>query len=311
MADQTPTAPFTLPWLPAGRVVSVAGRGEFFIRHHRHADPTAPTVLLLHGWTASSDLQFFTAYERLADVCSFVGIDHRGHGRGLRTPDPFTLEDAADDAAAVLRELGIEGAIAIGYSMGGPISMLFARRHPDLARGLITQATALEWNGTLRERLQWRWLPLMASLLRSRTAARFMKRFLERMLHDGHVLRHYVPWMRGESQRADIDTIVEAGRALSAYDATAWASTLGVPAGMLVTTNDRLVKPRKQRALAAALGAEIREIPTDHLGPWERPDQFVSATVELLAVVSAAASPVGSAPPMSSPSASAAVVSAS
>jgi 3-oxoadipate enol-lactonase len=280
-----------MPWLPAGRVIHIEGRGEFFIREHRHPDSTAPTVMLLHGWTASSDLQFFTAYEALAECCSFVGIDHRGHGRGLRTTAEFTLEDAADDAAAILRHLGDSNVVAIGYSMGGPISMLLTRRHPDLVAGLITQATALEWNATMRERLQWRWLPAMGAVLRSRHAGRFMKRFLEKMLADGHGLKQYIPWLRGESQRADIGTIVEAGKALGAYDATAWAGSLGVPAGMLITTNDRLVKPRKQRALATALGADVREIATDHLGPWEQPDQFSSATIELLSIVSAAVAP--------------------
>jgi 3-oxoadipate enol-lactonase len=293
MTDTVPVSPagtlpansMPLPWLPASSIVTVEGRGEFFVRHHRHPDPTAPTVMLLHGWTASSDLQFFTAYEAMAEHCSFVGIDHRGHGRGLRSPEPFTLEDAADDAAGVLRVLDITGVVAVGYSMGGPISMLLTQRHPDLVAGLVVQATALEWNGTLRERMQWRWLPLMGAVLRSRVAGRFMKRFLERMLADGHSLRQYVPWLRGESQRADIGSVLEAGKALGAYDATDWAPTLGVPAGMLVTTKDRLVRPRKQWALAAALRAEVREIPTDHLGPWEAPDQFASATMELLDVV--------------------------
>ncbi len=297
MADtMTRTIPNTvgaaLPWLPSGRIVNIDSRGEFFIREHRHADPSAPTVVLLHGWTASSDLQFFTAYEALAERCSFIGIDHRGHGRGLRSPTEFTLEDAADDAAAVLRHLGDTDVVAIGYSMGGPISMLLARRHPELVAGLVTQATALEWNGTLRERLQWRWLPAMGAALRSRVAGRFMKRFLEKMLADGHTLQQYIPWLRGESQRADIGTVVEAGKALGGYDATDWAGSLDVPAAMLITTNDRLVKPRKQRALAKALGAEVREIATDHLGPWEQPAQFSSATIELLSLVS----PLGAAP---------------
>ena len=132
--------------MPEGRLVRVEGRGELFARLHRHPDPDAPVVLLLHGWTASIDLQFVTAYEALAARCTFVGIDHRGHGRGLRTPDAFTLEDAADDAAALVRQLGLGPVIAVGYSMGGPISMLLARRHPDLVRGLVVQATALAWN---------------------------------------------------------------------------------------------------------------------------------------------------------------------
>ena len=291
MADVTTTSDPTsggaaLPWLPVGRMVSIDGRGEFFIREHRHADPTMPTVVLLHGWTVSSDLQFFTAYEALAARCSFVGIDHRGHGRGLRSPTAFTLEDVADDAAAVLRHLGDTDVVAIGYSMGGPISMLLARRHPDLVAGLVAQATALEWNGTLRERLRWRFLPAMGALLRSRVAGRFVKKFLEKMLAEGHGLRQYILWLRGESQRADIGTVLQAGRALGAYDATDWAGSLDIPAGMLITTHDRLVNPRKQRALAKALGAEVREIATDHLGPWEQPDQFSLATIELLSLVS-------------------------
>ena len=70
-----------LPWLPPGRTMVLPGRGEMFYRHHQHPDPTAPTLLLLHGWTASADLQFFTAYEALAAEHSFIAIDHRGHGK--------------------------------------------------------------------------------------------------------------------------------------------------------------------------------------------------------------------------------------
>ena len=120
--------------------------------------------MLFHGWTASADVQFFTAYEALADRYSFVAIDHRGHGRGLRTEAPFRLEDAADDAAAVLRHLGIGPVVTVGYSMGGPISMLFARRHPQLVDGLVVQATALEWSGTRMERLTWLWLPVFGGI---------------------------------------------------------------------------------------------------------------------------------------------------
>ena len=32
----------------------------------------------------------------------------------------------------------------LGYSMGGPIALLLARRHPDRVRGLVLVATAAE-----------------------------------------------------------------------------------------------------------------------------------------------------------------------
>src|SRR5690606_10345595 len=86
-----------IPWLPEGRTKALPGRSEVFFRQHHNDAPDAPTVLLLHGWTASADLQFFTSYPALAEMCSFVAPDHRGHGRGARPTEPFELEDAADD----------------------------------------------------------------------------------------------------------------------------------------------------------------------------------------------------------------------
>lgn len=279
------------PWLPPGEIVRVDGRGEFFIRRHVHSDPDAPTVLLLHGWTASADLQFLAAYEALADMCSFIGIDHRGHGRGLRSLQSFEIEDVADDAAAVARQLGVDRVIALGYSMGGPISLQLARRHPDLVSGLVVQATALEWRATLRERLVWRLLPALGVLLRSWTQPLVLRKGTESLLDESSPLWPYRGWIVAEAMRNDPRMIMEAGRALSRYDARPWASELRIPAAMLIATRDRLVKPRKQRQLAAALDAVVVEVDMDHLGAIGRPTQFASATVELVTSVAAALPP--------------------
>ena len=291
-----------LPRLPEGRLVRIDGRGEFFVRVHRHADPDAPVVLLLHGWTASSDLQFFAAYERLAARFSFVGIDHRGHGRGLRSPDPFTLEDAADDAAAVVRALGLPTVIAVGYSMGGPVSLHLCRRHPELVTGLVAQATALEWSGTRRERALWRVFPVAGSWLRSRGYRWYLRRAVSKLIGAGN-LEPYVPWLVSEMSRNDAFAMVETGRALSRYDATSWASSLNVPAASLITTRDHLVPPRKQRALARALQATVRELPADHLAPLTDPEPFADLTAELIDVVAAQRQPTPTAELSPSPDA--------
>ena len=273
---------FRMPWLPPGRTVELPGRGEVFVRWHQHTDSTRPTVLLLHGWTASSDVQFFTAYEALAEHYSFVGIDHRGHGRGLRSDVPFELEDAADDAAATLRTLGIESVVTVGYSMGGPISMLLAHRHPELVSGLVVEATALEWRAGRLERYRWKTMRLLGPMLRSGAYPRWLRFSLARLLGTDHTLAPFVPWLVAEVRRGDAHAIVQAGRALGRYDARPWASTLGIPAGSLVTTKDRLVPPRKQRALADALGAYVIDVAGDHLVPVEDPAAFSAATLELV-----------------------------
>ena len=274
-----------IPWLPEGHTIVVEGRGELFYRFHRHADPHAPIVLLLHGWTASGDLQFFSAYEALAAQFSFITIDHRGHGRGLRLQQRFELEDVADDAAALVEVLGVAPVIVVGYSMGGPIGMLLTRRHPHLVRGIVMEATALEWCSSLLDRVRWKTARIIGPLLRSFAYQRWLSHGIQRLLGKGHPTQVYVPWLSGEMRRNDPQSIVQAGQALSRYDARPWAGELRKPAASLITTRDRLVKPRKQRALAEALGADIRELAGDHISAWEHPDEFAATTVELVSLV--------------------------
>jgi 3-oxoadipate enol-lactonase len=281
-----------LPWLPTGVVRALPGRGEIFYRHHINPSTTKPTLVLLHGWTASADTQFFAAYERLAATYSFIAVDHRGHGRGMRAP--FTLADAADDAAALLRELGIGPVVLVGYSMGGPISLLIAQRHPDLVAGMVLQATALEWRGTRWERLTWRTLALMGMWLRSRWYLSWLRAGLRRLGRQHEDLEQWFPWLEGEIRRNDVHEVVEAGRELGRFDARPFAGSLGVPTGLLLTTKDRLVKPRKQRALAAAVRANVIELDGDHFCSLVQPTLFAETTYRLVGdVVSRLPAPAG------------------
>lgn len=272
------------PLLP-GRIVHLPGRGEIFVRHHIHRDPAAPTVLLLHGWTASSDLQFFTAYEDLARDFSVVGVDHRGHGRGLRPNRPFSLEDCADDAADVVRALGISSVTTVGYSMGGPISLLVWKRHPELVDAMVLQATALEWSGTRGERNRWRVGRVIGPVIRQISTPRLMRFGLRRAIPRGHELSRFVPWIVGEIRRNDQWMVSEAGRAISHFDARPFAGDVDVPTAFVLTTRDRLVPPRKQQALAEAVKATVVHLDGDHLAPMQMPREFSAATRRAVGLV--------------------------
>ena len=274
-----------IPPLLPGRLISLPGRGEIFIRHHQHANPDAPTLLLLHGWTASSDLQFFTAYEELARNYSIVGVDHRGHGRGLRPNHTFSLEDCADDAAAVVRALGIRNVITVGYSMGGPISLLVWQRHSDLVSGMVLQATALEWSGTRKERNKWRVLHTIDPLFRRINSPRLTRWYIRRLIPRGHEISRYLPWITGELRRNDAWMISEAGRAISKFDARGFAPSVNVPTSFVLTTFDKLVPPHKQQALADAVRAEVVELEGDHLAPMQQPREFSWATSRAVEIV--------------------------
>jgi pimeloyl-ACP methyl ester carboxylesterase len=268
------------PGLPEAYVTPLPERGEVFYRRHLGGDPAAPTLLLLHGWTASADLQWFLAYERLGERYPFVAIDHRGHGRGLRSDEAFTLEDAADDAAALLRQLGLGPVVAVGYSMGGPIALYLARRHPELVGGLVLEATALEWKTTWGDRLSWWGLGLLNSFLRSRASRWFGRHTIGWLLNWNPDLEPYLGWILGETRRGDAADLIDAGRALSRYDARPFASSLGLPSAVVFTIHDHMVTAAKQRALAVAVDAPVFEIDGDHFAFWTNAKEFVDATLE-------------------------------
>src|SRR5437763_1097691 len=109
--------------------LDIPGRGQTRVLEFA-GPPGASTIVLLHGLAATGLLNWSPSYAALAQHFRVISIDHRGHGRGLRTKD-FQLEECADDVAAIADALGIRRFIPVGYSMGGPIATLVWRRHPD------------------------------------------------------------------------------------------------------------------------------------------------------------------------------------
>ncbi|HSL59098.1 MAG TPA: alpha/beta hydrolase [Acidimicrobiales bacterium] len=252
------------PPLPPGRMVDLPGRGEIFVRDLPGPSGVTP-VVLLHGWTASADLNWFGAFPAFEGRRRVIAVDHRGHGRGMRSTEPFRLVDCADDVAAVLEALGIERAIVAGYSMGGPITMLMAHRHPGRVSGVVVAATALTFNDRPGERWRWRGIWLLEVAVRLGLGDRLLSRLAAELTQTDATFRDHESWLTGEFSRAHPRALAQAGRDLSRFDARGWAGGISVPAASVITERDSLVPYERQRALAALLGATIVTLPeADH-----------------------------------------------
>lgn len=268
--------------VPAGRFVELPGRGRTFVREVP-GPPGAPVVVLLHGWTATAALNWSNCFAPLAERFHVVALDHRGHGRGLRSKRPFQLADCADDVAALLAVLGIDRCTAVGYSMGGPIGQLLCRRHPDLVDGLVLCATSATFNGTPRE---WM-LTGMATGGSFIAAAPPMRPIIAAAMT---VLRGWrgsrgavVP---GEVATHDWTRIVEAGREICRFDSRPWLGELGVPTAVVATDADDVVPYHRQLALAEAIpGATVHVVHGGHTVCTLAPRRFVPALLAACAEV--------------------------
>lgn len=275
----------TPPDLPPARIEHVRGRGEMFVREIP-GRPGDPTILLLHGWTLTADVNWFTAYDTLAQHGRVLAIDQRGHGRGLRSEQRFTLDAAADDAAALLQHLDAGPAIIVGYSMGGSVGLVQWRRHPDTVAGLVLQSTGLQWRASFRERLLWTGMAQVEYGLRFGTPRGLTDRYLRMAAAQQPDLRPHLPWLKAEVRRGDPSSIAAASRALSAFDSRDFAPCIDVPSVVVLTKEDRLIRPCRQRELAEAVpGCEVVEVDAAHNGWMVRPDEVAAALDKAVGLV--------------------------
>ncbi|MGV0626440.1 alpha/beta fold hydrolase [Mycolicibacter minnesotensis] len=137
----------------------IARSGDLEIYYEDMGDPADPPVLLVMGLGAQLLLWRTGFCEKLvADGLRVIRYDNRdvglssklgrAQGRGQLVPrmarfwlgkpstGVYTLEDMADDAAALLDHLGIDRAHVVGASMGGMIAQVFAARFAARTRSL-------------------------------------------------------------------------------------------------------------------------------------------------------------------------------
>ena len=267
--------------LPPGRSLPLPRRGMTFVRE-LPGPPGAPALVLLHGWLATSDLNWFSTYEAVGRSYRVVAMDLRGHGRGIRSVDPFRLADCAADVLAVVDALGLGQAILVGYSMGGPVAQLAWRAAPRSVGGLVLCATAASFPTGRSVRALIRALALVVTVSPPPLRRRLLAAALARGISPGD----HRDWLVEEVGRHRLPDLLEAGRELQRFDAATWVAGIDVPTAVLIPTRDDLVPPRAQRAMAALIpGATVFEVPGDHLAVVDQTEAFVPRLLEACADV--------------------------
>ena len=95
-----------------------------------------PALLFIHGWCCdhtywSDQIPEFARRHRV------VAVDLRGLGESDKPDEDASIEQFSSDVAWLCGEIGLEKPVIVGHSMGGLIALDIARKHSQLARGLV------------------------------------------------------------------------------------------------------------------------------------------------------------------------------
>jgi pimeloyl-ACP methyl ester carboxylesterase len=104
-------------------------------------------LVLLHGSLSGIGTSFGALLPGLARSRRVIAVEQQAHGR---TPDidrPLSIEQMAEDTAALLRHLDIERADVFGWSLGAGIALQFAIAHPELLRKLVLASVTYDRAG--------------------------------------------------------------------------------------------------------------------------------------------------------------------
>ncbi|HST26593.1 MAG TPA: alpha/beta fold hydrolase [Gaiellaceae bacterium] len=110
--------------------------GRLYVEEHGSRPGSAGRVplLLIQGLGYS---MWAWRYQLDAFDRRTIAFDNRGAGRSSKEPGPFSMEQFADDAVAVLDALGVEAAHVLGLSMGTFVAQSLALRAPERVRSLV------------------------------------------------------------------------------------------------------------------------------------------------------------------------------
>jgi pimeloyl-ACP methyl ester carboxylesterase len=94
-------------------------------------------IVLLHGSFMTIPLNWSQIIPMLGKDRKIIVAEMQGHGRTKDIPREFSYENMADDVSGLLKQLKVDSADVLGYSMGGGIAFQMAIRHPEQVRRLV------------------------------------------------------------------------------------------------------------------------------------------------------------------------------
>lgn len=212
-----------------------------------------------------------------------IAVDRPGFGWTER-PDPgrrpevYTRAFAARAARAVAAARGLERLVVVGSSMGGTLALETTLAEPDGITGLVLLSPAVTGDVGMP--------PPLRPLLRTTPIRRALRPLVDRLSRDIDLQRVASGWVDPTTAGPDDVAAYRDPTRLDGWAAGIWAvmtvepppslgrglTSIEVPVTVVSGTHDRTIRPRWNSRTAAALDADLVELPTGHTPHEEAPE---------------------------------------
>ena len=239
-------------------------------------------LLFIHGWPHDRSL-WAAQLSGLQTQARCIAPDLRGFGDSS-VAEPYSIDQYADDLAALLAMLGVQQAVVCGLSMGGYVALSMLRRHRSLLRGLILASTraAADTPEARAKRLQL--IAFVGEQGVEALAARQLKAMVGGTTFTSRP--DVLEALRFMMANAPSEGVVGGLIAMAnRCDSTDLLGSIDLPTLVVSGAEDTFTLPEEMRALADAIPGSRLEVINGggHACPYETPAAFNHVVAEYLA----------------------------
>lgn len=239
-------------------------------------------LLLIMGMAGHVGLwgePFLSELERDFEI---VAYDNRGIGESTDVPGQWTIAQLAEDALAVLDEVGWDSANVMGISLGGMIAQELALRHPERVRRLVLGCS---YSGGAGASLLAPGPMRMMEAMNSGDAERSFRAGYEANLSKTYVAEeaNWPPFREiAGSAAVPVPVVLRQAQAAFVHDTSARLPTIAAPTLVIAGTADEMLGYANSELIASLIpGATLLSFDgVGHLFWWERPAESAAAVRE-------------------------------
>jgi 3-oxoadipate enol-lactonase len=252
-----------------------------------HGADVAPVLVFNNGILMNAAASWRPQTAAFAASYRVLQYDCRGQGQSDHPAGPYSMEQHADDLAALLDALAVRHAHVLGISYGGEVSQAFALRHRHRVLSLVLADTVSEVGPELKLIVEgWK------AAASSGDADLFYLVTAPWNFSPAFIARHeaVMAAARDRYRALDFPAVARLCDAFLRVDFTAQLQQLDLPACIIVGEQDVLKGPRYAEILHRAIrGSRLRVIEgAGHAATWEAPAEFNRIVLEFLAALPAA-----------------------